>query len=182
MAIMSKYIELIETFLTNDDWSYNTCTTKGGNVYLRSPYTAKHSNFDIVFDASDSQDLVMIFIYPTIHVPNDKQSQIAELVCRINQRVAVGCFEFDYSDNAIRFKSSIDIEGGEFTSTMFFNMLKGALSIMDKSFPAFMAVLYGDITPETACQRYFLKKDKKSESDVDNTEAVESLSEVNMIH
>ena len=179
---MGKYIDLMANFLTEDDWSYKTYTAEDGGIFLRSPYAAKHCTFDVVFDASDSKDWVMIFIYPNIYTPEKYQHTIAELICRLNQRITLGCFEFDYSDNAIRFKSSIDIEGGEFTSTMFFNMLKGALSIMDKSFPAFMAVLYGDITPETACQRYFLKKDKKSESDVDNTEAVESLSEVNMIH
>jgi hypothetical protein len=60
---MSKYIELIETFLTNDDWSYNTCTTKGGNVYLRSPYTAKHSNFDIVFDERLQESVCLLYYY-----------------------------------------------------------------------------------------------------------------------
>lgn len=179
---MGKYIDLMANFLTEDDWSYKTYTAEDGGIFLRSPYAAKHCTFDVVFDASDSKDWVMIFIYPNIYTPEKYQHTIAELICRLNQRITLGCFEFDFSENTIRFRSAIDIEGGELTSTIFFNLLKSALITMDKSFPAFMAALYGDITPEAALQKYLLLC-KNTESEPTNQNVTtETISVPAVVH
>lgn len=166
---MSKYIDLIETFLTEEDWFYNTCKAEGGRVYLRVPFTGKHCHFDIVCDADDADDLIMVFIYPTIYVPTDKQSLIAELICRLNHHIVLGNFEFDFADSVVRFKSAIDIEGAELTSTLFFNLFKNALLTMDQSFPSFMALLYGNLSPQESTTLYLQKSQDKQPDDVKAT-------------
>lgn len=153
---MGKYIELMKNFLTEDGLYYKICTNTNDTVYLRLPYTAKNCDFDIVCDACDKQDLVMIFIYPTINIKKQDISRIAELVCRINQSSSIGFFDFDVDDFTIRFKSTIDVEGGELTFKMFINMLHCAILKMDQCFPAFMAVLYGEHSPEMAFKKYVL--------------------------
>lgn len=147
---MGKYIELVQTFLTEDNLNYGTCTNSNEHVYIRLPYDAEHCRFDIVCDTNEEQDVVMVFIYPTMLIKQHDAPRIAELVCRLNHRLNLGFFDFDYQGLGLRFKSTIDVEGGELTFKMFINMLHCAILTMDKSFPMFMAVLYGGQTPEAA--------------------------------
>ncbi|MCB1656962.1 MAG: hypothetical protein KDI39_01900, partial [Pseudomonadales bacterium] len=98
-----------------------------------------------------------------------KQSLIAELICRLNHHIILGNFEFDFADSVVRFKSVIDIEGAELTSTLFFNLFKSALLTMDQSFPAFMALLYGNLSPQESTTLYLQKSQDKQPDDVKAT-------------
>ncbi|HQR44383.1 MAG TPA: hypothetical protein PLX97_16920, partial [Gemmatales bacterium] len=56
-------------------------------------------------------------------------------------------YEMDMNDGEVRFKTSIDAEGGELTKPMIDNLLRSNLISMDRYFPGLMAVLYSDRSP-----------------------------------
>ena len=63
----------------------------------------------------------------------------------------IGNFELDLSDGEIRFKTSVDLEGAEFTSTVFRNLLHTNLSTADRYYPGLMRMLWSDdVTAEEA--------------------------------
>jgi hypothetical protein len=72
----------------------------------------------------------------------------------------IGNFELDFDDGEVRYKTSIDIEGGELTAKMIENLLRANLSTMNRYFTGMMELIYGEgdaeelireiETPETA--------------------------------
>ena len=59
----------------------------------------------------------------------------------------IGNFEMDYNDGEVRYKTSIDVEGGELSPKMIENMMQANLMTMDRYFPGLMSVLYGGRDP-----------------------------------
>ena len=53
---------------------------------------------------------------------------------------------------------------------------------MDKSFPAFMAALYGDITPEAALQKYLLLCKNTESEPANQNETTETISVPAVVH
>src|SRR5262249_6065484 len=53
----------------------------------------------------------------------------------------------------IRYKTSIDIEGGELTNKMIDNLLRANLSTMNRYFPGMMELIYSDKAPKDLIQR-----------------------------
>ena len=51
-----------------------------------------------------------------IRVAEEQRQIVAELLARINYGLNIGNFELDMTDGEIRYKTSIDVEGGELTS------------------------------------------------------------------
>jgi hypothetical protein len=56
----------------------------------------------------------------------------------------------DMDDGELRYKVSVDVEGGELTSKMVSYMMGYAVVRMDKYYPGLMALLYGGATPADA--------------------------------
>jgi hypothetical protein len=56
----------------------------------------------------------------------------------------IGNFELDFDDGEIRYKTSIDVEGGELSSKMIDNLLRANLSTINRYFAGLMELIYGD--------------------------------------
>ena len=82
-----------------------------------------------------------------------KTAAQAEFVTRANRGMRIGNFELDFEDGEIRYKTSIDIEGGELTNTMIHNLLQANLSTMDRYFPGIMELIYSEKSPKELIQK-----------------------------
>ena len=56
----------------------------------------------------------------------------------------------DFSDGEVRYKTSIDVEGGELTFKMWKSLVYANVLTMDRYFPGIMSVVYGGTSPEEA--------------------------------
>ena len=56
----------------------------------------------------------------------------------------IGNFELDFDDGEIRYKTSIDVEGGELIDKMIDNLLRANLTTTDRYFGGLMELIYGD--------------------------------------
>src|SRR5262249_47600370 len=84
------------------------------------------------------------------NVPEEKRVEIAEFITRANYGLVIGNFEMDYNDGEVRYKTSVDVEGGELTPKMIENLMRANLMTMDRYFAGVMGVLYGDRDPAEA--------------------------------
>ena len=82
-----------------------------------------------------------------VHAPEDKRAAMAEFLTRANYGMMLGNFEMDYADGEVRFKTSIDCEGGTLVPRMIDNLLTNNLVSMDRFFNGLMAVLFSDRPP-----------------------------------
>lgn len=151
---MNKYIELFANYLDEDDWSFSRIETDevNGLGYLMTKYSGENCRMDVVFDADPEREQVMVFVYLPAITAESKRCEMAELVCRINRCMTIGSLELDMDNGEMRFKVTMDVEGGELTPTMIRNMRDSALATSDRYYPVLMALLYGDKSPKDALE------------------------------
>lgn len=141
---MNKYIAQFAKYLETDDWQFKLEKHQGdGREYLRAGWKGRNTRLDLVLDSREESDLTMCFVYLPVQVPEDRRAAVAELICRLNYRFHVGHLDLDFNDGEVRFRQSIDMEGGELTETMISNMIYTALGTCDDYFAVIMSVAFG---------------------------------------
>lgn len=109
---MSKYREelanVVKTFLTEDDWQFSFDENKGMFDFgLRIKSRIQKINY--LVDVRKNE-LLVYGICPVCADRDEPEmmAQMAEFLCRANYGLRNGCFEFDFRDGEIRFRSFID--------------------------------------------------------------------------
>ena len=85
-----------------------------------------------------------------IDCPEAKRQACAELLTRINFMMALGCFEMDYADGCIFFKTTMPFEGEPPKPEVLDNLLTLNMSMMDRYLPVIMQVIYAGVSPAKA--------------------------------
>ena len=85
-----------------------------------------------------------------IDCPKAKRPVCAELLTRINFMMLVGCFEMDYDDGCVFYKTTLPYNGELPEHEMLSNLLSLNLSTMDRYLPAIMSVIYAGTNPAKA--------------------------------
>ncbi len=85
-----------------------------------------------------------------LRIPHEERITACELLMRANHGLMFGAFDIDFSDGEIRFKVSIDVEGGALGVPAVHSMITVALDMYELWYPALMKVVYGGVTPEDA--------------------------------
>jgi hypothetical protein len=101
---------------------------------------------------SHVKHLVFISIFP-VQAPPKKRMACAELLTRINYDLLHGCFEMDFEDGEIRFRTSIGalevpIARKHLEHLIFTNVLT-----MDRYIATIMRVLYANEQPDEALRQ-----------------------------
>ena len=82
--------------------------------------------------------------------PETSRPAMAELLARLNYGLALGNLEMDFADGEVRFKTSVDVAGGQLPLAMFDALLDANLAAMDAYLPALDAVRDGRMSPPEA--------------------------------
>jgi hypothetical protein len=85
-------------------------------------------------------------------VPKLMRLEASEYLTRANFGMEVGSFEMDFSDGTVRYRTSVDVEGGELTSTMIKNMVYLNIAVMDQYLPGLKKVVKDGMEPEKAIE------------------------------
>ena len=137
----------MDEFFTQDDWHYERL---GEKPMLEMRFAGDHGRWRCVARADEERERFFFYSILDTNVPEDKRPFVAEFITRANYGLNIGNFELDYTDGEVRYKTSVDVEGGELTQTMIKNMVYMNVLMMDKYLPGIMGVLYDYATPEQA--------------------------------
>jgi hypothetical protein len=85
-------------------------------------------------------------------VPKLMRLEAAEYLTRANFGMEVGNFEMDFSDGTVRYRTSVDIEGGDLTTMMIKNLAYVNIAVMDQYLPGLRKVVIDGIEPEKAIE------------------------------
>ncbi len=102
-------------------------------------------------DADD--DLFQFFSFVPMRVPEEKKTQIAELITRANYGLKIGKFEMDFSDGELRFQTSARYGAHTLHDEVIRDIIATNLMTVDRYFPAFSNVLFAGEEPEEAISR-----------------------------
>lgn len=100
---------------------------------------------------------------------------IAEFVCRANYGLKNGCFEMDFRDGELRYKSFIDCDDQFPSQALIRNSIGCPVSMMKRYAPGILDVLFKSIDAETAVQECekdqteaFLRELKNARGELDD--------------
>lgn len=145
----TSLIERVRTYLRNDDWHFDHHPE---NNFLTMGFKGQHGTFRVVVRTREEEEQVAVYSLHGTAIPEEHRAEVAEFSTRANYNMILGNFEMDFRDGEFRYKTSIDVEGGELTETMFRNLLTSNVLMIDRYTPGLMRVLYSGISAEEAVQ------------------------------
>jgi len=145
-GIFSRLID----FMEEEDWKYEILE---GETVLRFNFKGRSGRLLCYADVEESKGWLIFYSYLPVNAPAEKMVVMAEFVTRANRGMRIGNFELDFEDGEIRYKTSIDIEGGELASKMIHNLLQANLSTMDRYFSGIMELIYSEKSPKELIQK-----------------------------
>lgn len=106
----NEIANVVKQFLTKDEWHYSFDEERGifdFGLRVRN----KIQKIKYIIDIKED-DMVIYGVCPISADSDDDKmmAQMAEFICRANFGLNNGCFEFDFRDGEIRYKSFIDCD------------------------------------------------------------------------
>ena len=144
---MGRVLDSVIAFLQEDEWHYEEIT---GEPAVRFSFTGKNARYDCFGRVNEAHEIFVFYSILPIRAPESKRLPVAELLTRINYGLNIGNFEMDMHDGEIRYKTSIDVEGGELSSRMVETLIAVNISTTDRYFPSLTDVIYAGTIPADA--------------------------------
>ena len=144
---MGKILDGIRKFFVDDQWPF---TEMEGKTILRTGFSGKNGKWTCFAQARENQQQFIFYSVCPNAAPEDKRPPAMEFITRANYGLVIGNFEMDVSDGEIRYKTSIDVEGGELNHVLIRQVVYSNVMTMNKYLPGLMSVLYANVSPEQA--------------------------------
>lgn len=147
---MGRVYESVLAFLQEDNWRYEEIP---GEMAVRLSFTGQNARYDCFGRVNEAHEVFVFYSIIPVRVPEAQRPLVAELLARINYGLNIGNFELDMNDGEIRYKTSIDVEGGDLTPRMAETLIAVNISTTDRYFPSFADVMYAGVAPVEAVAR-----------------------------
>lgn len=138
---MTGLFSALIDYMEEEDWKYEILE---GETIIRFHFKGSAGRLLCYGEVDEEKCWLIFYSYMPVNAPPEKMTQAAEFVTRANRGMRIGNFELDFDDGEIRYKTSIDVEGGELSSKMIDNLLRANLSTINRYFGGLMELIYGD--------------------------------------
>jgi hypothetical protein len=159
---MGQIFNAVADFLTDDGWKYTILEEDQDLLALTLSFKGRSGSWQCFAIVDEEKHWLRFYSILPVHVPEDKRSEAIDFMTRANYGLMLGNFEMDMNDGEVRFKTSVDAEGGDLVKPMIDNLLRSNLISMDRYFPGLMAVLYSDRSPADIYEDIASEADKPS--------------------
>ncbi len=146
-GIRQSVFDIVVQFFKEDDWRFERIE---GKPMLKMGFKGQNATFRLLAVAKDEKHRASFYSVLDINIPAEKRQAIAEYLTRANYGLEIGNFEMDFSDGEVRYKTSIDVEGGQLVTGMVKTLVYTNVLMMDRYYPGIMSVLYGGVSPADA--------------------------------
>jgi len=143
--IFQKVVE----FFKDDGWPFEQLEDE---EILRLEYEGENSKWRCFAHVIEESQRFVFLSSLANFVPKLMRLEASEYLTRANFGMEVGNFEMDFSDGTVRYRTSVDVEGGELTSTMIKNMVYLNIAVMDQYLPGLKKVVKDGMEPEKAIE------------------------------
>jgi hypothetical protein len=167
---MGQIFDAVVEYLEDEDWKFNIIKE---DAALMFSFRGKSGSWQCLGSVEEEKSWLSFYSILPSNAAEEKRETIAEFLTRANYGLVIGNFELDFNDGEIRYKTSIDVEGGELTPQMIENLLHANLMTMDRYFPGVMAVLYADADPAEAVRKIEEGGVGEPDDDLDDFEPLE---------
>ena len=145
---MGAIFDAMCAFFEEDEWT-GVAQGRIENTLLPQ-YQGQNGHWSCIAFAAEEQKQFAFYSILSVNVPDDLRGYVAEFMHRLNYGLLIGNFEMDFNDGEIRFKTSIDVEGGELTFELARNTVYANVLQFDQYLATIYAVLHGGLSVEEA--------------------------------
>jgi hypothetical protein len=147
---MTGLFSAVIDYMEEEAWKYEILE---GETIIRFNFKGSAGRVLCYGEVDEAKCWLTFYSYMPVNVPTEKMTDAAEFICRANRGMRIGNFELDYQDGEVRYKTSIDTEGGELTTKMIDNLLRANLSAINRYFNGLMELIYSDTPASDLIQR-----------------------------
>jgi hypothetical protein len=137
----------VKAFFKEFDWKYKEVP---GETALRTGFKGKSGSWNCLARTHEDKDIFLFYSILEYNVPEDRRPAAAEYITRANYGLRLGNFEMDFDDGEVRYKTSIDVEGGTLAVAMVKNMVLTNALTVDKYLAGLNEVVFGKAAPKEA--------------------------------
>ncbi len=138
---MTGLFSTLIDYMEEEAWKYEILE---GETIIRFNFKGSAGRVLCYGEVDETKCWLTFYSYMPVNVPTEKLAEAAEFISRANRGMRIGNFELDYDDGEVRYKTSIDTEGGELTNKMVDNLLRANLSAINRYFSGMMELIYSD--------------------------------------
>lgn len=141
---MGKILDTVAMFLTKDDWNFERDDKED---LITAGIKGRNASFRLFVKAREETEQLLVVMKSPNNIPEGRRVEAAEFLTRANWGLTIGNFEMDMQDGEVRYKVSVDVEGGELTAEMAGTMIRVGAIMMDKYYPGLMTISFGGKSP-----------------------------------
>lgn len=160
------FSELID-YMEEEDWKYEILE---GETIIRFHFKGRSGRLLCYGEVDEEKYWLIFYSYMPVNSTPEKMADVAEFITRANRGMRIGNFELDFDDGEVRYKTSLDIEGGDLTSKMIDNLLRANLTTIDRYFAGMMELIYGEKSAVEIIRRIETPPDDRDAVDDDDRE------------
>jgi hypothetical protein len=138
--------DCLRDFIETHGYDYSSA---GHNCY-RLRFSGKNGDYNTFAQVSEDGDLVMLFTYCPVKIPEDRRAVAADYINRVNYGLLVGCLEMDASDGEVRSRSVAPVDSDEVGPTVFGPLFDSSFYLIENWLPGLLRVAFGSDDPADA--------------------------------
>lgn len=160
-----ELVTVVKQFLEEDGWRYTFDETTGifqFNLRIRG----KLQKINYVIDVHENKIITYGFSLIAVD-PKDAEAmtRMAEFICRVNYSMENGCFEMDFTDGEVRFRTFIDCTGQVPSSEIIRNSLYCTAGMFGRYAEGFVDLVFGGASAAKAFEKCEQKKEERTKEE-----------------
>lgn len=134
-------VDQFETFTAGNDWP----SIRVSDDEMGLSISGSWCDYHLTVSWQPIVETVQIACALEIEVPDERFSELRELICRINEHLGFGHFDLWSEDRAVVFRVAMPLHGiGEIMPEQCDMLLRTAIEACERNYPAFQFLLWED--------------------------------------
>ncbi len=150
----SNPLEVVEQLATSEDWYFDRSADNELNLSVAGTWADYHLCFNW------HEDLEGLHLACTFDatVPDERRTEVSRLMAQINEQLWLGHFDLWHKEGAILYRNGLLLSGcAEMNEAQCETMLRMALEVSERFYPAFQFVMWNGKNADEAMQAALLE-------------------------
>jgi len=139
-------LDLVEETIALRDWSLE----RTARDELLAEVTGRWCDYHLVFHWTDQVGALQMTCAFDMRPPRERMAAVHELLALLNDRLGIGHFDVGSVDGLPAYRHALLLRGGALSAEQVEDLLDIALHEIDRFYPAFQYVVWGDRPPADA--------------------------------
>jgi len=137
---MAPLLDAAKAWYRSEGWGFEVAENK---PVLRLSFTGKSGTWPCYAQAVEEDAVFVFYSFCQENIPANRVTAVLEYLNRANMDLAIGNFEFDAEVRAVRFRTSVDLEGVERPGPLIKSISLANVVTTDRYLPGLKAVVGG---------------------------------------